>query len=198
MRGNLKKERNRSVLTNFGGWIMMQKSFADEERMGGRKMKITIVYDSVTGNTAKMAEYIIEGVARVEGAEAKAFPLDGIDEAYAKESAALIVGTPTYHGYLTARMKAWLEGGPSKLNAAGKLGGAYATAGYIHGGGELAVQCALTHLMVAGMMTYSGGGSQGVPVIHLGPVAIAPNLDEFAELFRTYGERMARQAAKLS
>ena len=52
--------------------------------------------------------------------------------------------------------------------------------------------------MVAGMMTYSGGGSQGVPVIHLGPVAIAPNLDEFAELFRTYGERMARQAAKLS
>ena len=62
MRGNLKKERNRSVLTNFGGWIMMQKSFADEERMGGRKMKITIVYDSVTGNTAKMAEYIIEGV----------------------------------------------------------------------------------------------------------------------------------------
>ena len=30
---------------------MMQKSFPDEERMGGRKMKITIVYDSVTGNT---------------------------------------------------------------------------------------------------------------------------------------------------
>ena len=58
-------------------------------------MKIAIVYDSVTGNTAKMAEYIMEGAARVEGAEARAFPLDGVDEEYVKESAALIVGAPT-------------------------------------------------------------------------------------------------------
>ena len=161
-------------------------------------MKIAIVYDSVTGNTAKMAEYIMEGAARVEGTEARAFPLDGVDEEYVKESAALIVGTPTYHGTLTARVKAWLEGGPGKLNAAGKLGGAYATAGYIHGGGDLAIQCVLTHLMVAGMMTYSGGSAKGAPVIHLGPVAIAPNLDEFADLFRIYGERMAAQAARIS
>lgn len=28
-------------------------------------MKLSIVYDSKTGNTAKMAEYIIEGVAQV-------------------------------------------------------------------------------------------------------------------------------------
>ena len=161
-------------------------------------MKLSIVYDSKTGNTAKMAEYIIEGVAQVAGAEAKAFSIESIDEAYVKESDALIVGTPTYNGYLTASMKAWLESAPVKLNVAGKLGGAYATAAFIHGGGDLAIQCILTHLMVDGMMVYSSGQAKGMPVIHLGPVAIGPDLDSFAELFRIYGKRMAEQAMQIS
>lgn len=142
-----------------------------------------------------MAEYLIEGFTAVDGAEAKAFPITAADEEYVKASDALIVGTPTYNGYLTARMKAWLESTPAKLNVAGKLGGAYATAAFIHGGGDLAIQCILTHLLVDGMMVYSSGQAKGMPVIHLGPVAIAPDLDAFADLFRIYGKRMAEQVA---
>lgn len=160
-------------------------------------MKLAIVYDTKTGNTAKMAEYLIEGITSVDGAEAKAFPITAVDEEYVKASTALIVGTPTYNGTLTARMKSWLESGPSKLNVAGKLGGAYATAAFIHGGGDLAIQCVLTHLMVDGMMVYSSGQAKGMPVIHLGPVAISPDLDTFADLFRIYGKRMAEQAARV-
>ena len=158
-------------------------------------MRLAIVYDTKTGNTAKMAEYLIEGFTAVDGAEAKAFPITAVDEEYVKASDALIVGTPTYNGYLTARMKAWLESTPAKLNVAGKLGGAYATAAFIHGGGDLAIQCILTHLLVDGMMVYSSGQAKGLPVIHLGPVAIAPDLDAFADLFRIYGKRMAEQVA---
>ncbi|OUN06636.1 hypothetical protein B5G43_07960 [Flavonifractor sp. An92] len=158
-------------------------------------MRLAIVYDTKTGNTAKMAEYLIEGFTAVDGAEAKAFPITAVDEEYVKASDALIVGTPTYNGYLTARMKAWLESTPAKLNVAGKLGGAYATAAFIHGGGDLAIQCILTHLLVDGMMVYSSGQAKGMPVIHLGPVAIAPDLDAFADLFRIYGKRMAEQVA---
>lgn len=158
-------------------------------------MRLAIVYDTKTGNTAKMAEYLIEGFTAVDGAEAKAFPITAVDEEYMKASDALIVGTPTYNGYLTARMKAWLESTPAKLNVAGKLGGAYATAAFIHGGGDLAIQCILTHLLVDGMMVYSSGQAKGMPVIHLGPVAIAPDLDAFADLFRIYGKRMAEQVA---
>lgn len=161
-------------------------------------MKLSIVYDSKTGSTAKMAEYIAEGIRTVPGAEAKVFPITAVDEAYVKESSALIVGTPTYNGSLTARMKAWLEDAPAKLDVAGKLGGAFATAAFIHGGADLAIQCVLTHLMVDGMMVYSGGQAWGMPVIHLGPVAIGPDLEGFAELFRTYGQRMARQVASLN
>ena len=158
-------------------------------------MRLAIVYDTKTGNTAKMAEYLIEGFTAVDGAEAKAFPITAVDEEYVKASDALIIGTPTYNGYLTARMKAWLENAPAKLNVAGKLGGAYATAAFIHGGGDLAIQCILTHLLVDGMMVYSSGQAKGMPVIHLGPVAIAPDLDAFADLFRIYGKRMAEQVA---
>ena len=160
-------------------------------------MKLAIVYDTQTGNTDKMAKYIIEGISTIDEAEATAFPITDVDEEYVKASDALIVGTPTYNGYLTARMKAWLESAPAKLNVAGKLGGAYATAAFIHGGGDLAIQCILTHLMVDGMMVYSSGQAKGMPVIHLGPVAIAPDIETFADLFRVYGKRMAEQVAKI-
>lgn len=160
-------------------------------------MKLAIVYDSKTGHTEKMAQYIIEGIESVQGAQAKAFSINNVDLDYTKECCALIVDTPTYHGYLSARMKQWLETGLGKLGMSGKLGGAYATATYIHGGGDLAIQCILTHMMVDGMMTYSGGHAKGKPIIHLGPVAIDSNLDDFADLFRTYGKRMAEQAAAL-
>ena len=51
--------------------------------------------------------------------------------------------------------------------------------------------------MVLGMLTYSGGGAYGKPVIHLGPVAVAGHLEEYRETFELYGERMAKEAAVL-
>lgn len=161
-------------------------------------MKVSIIYDSKTGHTARMAEYIAQGVLSVDNAEAKTFSIDAVDAGYVKESSAVIIGTPTYHGYLTARMKQWLETGLSRLDVAGKLGGAYATAGYIHGDGDLAIQCILTHLLVDGMIVYSGGHCHGKPFIHIGPVAIAPDVDSFADLFRVYGKRMAQQALQIA
>ena len=41
------------------------------------------------------------------------------------------------------------------------------------------------------------GGSQGKPVIHLGPQAVAGRLEETEETFRLYGQRMAAKAAEL-
>ncbi len=161
-------------------------------------MQISIIYESKTGNTAKAAQYIIEGIEKVADVQAKAFQIGDIDERYVKESNALIVGTPTYNGSLSGKVKMWLETELVKLNVAGKLGGAFATAAFIHGGGDLAIQTILTHLMVDGMMVYSSGQSKGMPVIHLGPVAISPNMDDFTELFRIYGQRMAEQVSVLN
>lgn len=48
-------------------------------------------------------------------------------------------------------------------------------------------------MMVMGMLVYSGGNSYGKPVIHLGPVGMSQNIEDFRELFVTYGERMGKQ-----
>ena len=68
---------------------------------------------------------------------------------------------------------------------------------YLHGGGDLGIQTILNHMMVLGMLTYSGGGSFGKPVIHLGPVALHGHLEESKELFRLYGQRMATKTVSL-
>jgi NAD(P)H dehydrogenase (quinone) len=94
-------------------------------------------------------------------------------------------------------MKNWLESNIKKLNLAGKLGGAYATEQYIHGGAENAIKEMIVFMMVAGMMVYSGGSSCGKPVIHLGPVGMIQNIEDFEELFITYGKRMGEQLGSL-
>lgn len=167
------------------------------ERKKENIMKLTVVYHSKTGNTKTMAEIIADGMNNVNGAEAKAFPIEDIDEVWAKESKCIVVGSPIYVSSVCGAVKLWLDGPCKKYELAGKLGGAFATADYIHGGGDLGIRLILDHLMVYGMLTYSGGSSLGKPFIHLGPVAINGYLDEFKNTFRIYGERMAIKAMEL-
>jgi len=160
-------------------------------------MKMTVLYHSKSGSTKQMAEVIAEGMMTVEGTEAKVFPIEEIDEAWAKESKCVVLGTPIYMANVCSAVKSWLEGPCMKYGFAGKIGGAFATADYLHGGGELGIQTILDHMMVLGMLTYSGGGSYGKPVIHLGPVALKGHLEESRETFKLYGQRMATKTAEI-
>ena len=126
-------------------------------------MKMTVLYHSVTGNTKTMAQVIAEGMMTVAGVEAKAFPIENWDAAWVKESKCVVLGTPIYLADLCSAVKVWLDGPALKAGLAGKVGGAFATADYLHGGGDLGIQTILNHMMVLGMLTYSGGGSFGTP-----------------------------------
>lgn len=160
-------------------------------------MKISVIYHSVTGNTKRMAEVMAAAMRTVAGVEARTFGIDEVDKDFVAESACVVVGAPTYLATMSAAMKVWLDQGSAKIKLAGKLGGAFATANYIHGGSEIAVQSILSHLLVKGMVVYSGGGALGKPVIHLGPIAIGGKLEESDEYFQIYGERMAKKAVEL-
>jgi NAD(P)H dehydrogenase (quinone) len=160
-------------------------------------MKMTVLYYTRTDTTKEMAHVIAEGMQMVEGVEAKAFSIDAIDEDWVRESKCMVLGTPTYLASASGDIVNWLEGPGRTLGFAGKVGGAFATVNYLHGGGELAIRLILDHMMVYGMLTYSGGGSHGVPVIHLGPVAIKGKTDEVKETFLLYGQRMAQMTAKV-
>ena len=164
-------------------------------------MKLAVIYDSVTGNTKKAAEWIVDGMKKA-GAEACAFSIDDVDGDFVSEAKGAVIGSPSYSASMTPKMREWLMKA-GKLGMAGKLGGAFSTVQYTHGGGELVIQSILTIEMCFGMLCYSGGSSKGKPVIHLGPVAVNGNveehncLDNYKENFIIYGERFAQKALEI-
>ncbi|MCR5826208.1 MAG: flavodoxin domain-containing protein [Oscillospiraceae bacterium] len=166
-------------------------------------MKLAVIYDSKTGNTKQAAEWIAEGMRRVSGVEADAFSIHAADEDFVQDARGVVVGSPSYAALMTPDMHGWLLGASGKLALAGKLGGAFATEQFTHGGGETVIQSILTIEMVKGMLCYSGGGASGMPVIHLGPVGVNDNVEKhngmalYKDNFLIYGERFAAKAAEL-
>jgi len=160
-------------------------------------MKLTVLFHSVTGNTKQMAEAITKGAQMVGNVESKVFPIEEIDEVWIKESKCVIVGTPIYYSSVSGAIKNFMERPCRKYELAGKIGGAFATANYIHGGGELGIRLILDHMLCHGMLTYSGGLSYGNPTIHLGPVALANYLEESMDTFKLYGQRMATKTIEI-
>ncbi len=165
-------------------------------------MKLAVIYDSRTGNTRTAAEWIAEGMTRVAGTEARALSIDAVDAAFVGEAKGVVIGCPSYMASMTPEMRTFLMQG-GRLGLAGKLGGAFATEQYTHGGGETVVQSLLTIELVFGMLCYSGGAALGKPVIHLGPVGVNANveahngMEHYREYFLVYGERFAQKAAEL-
>lgn len=161
-------------------------------------MKMSVLYFSKSGCTKEMAEEIVNGIKSVEGMDAKAISISDVDADYLKASCGIIIGTPTYYASMASELKSWLDCEAKKYEFKGKLAGAFATANYVHGGGCIAIQNILTHLMTMGMVAYSGGGSYDNMTIHLGPVAIFSERGKYTETFRKYGAKMALMAKKLA
>ncbi len=166
-------------------------------------MKLAVIYDSKTGNTRQAGAWIVEGMSRVEGIEAKAFSIHEVDEEFVKEAKGVVIGSPSYAAAMTPDLHAWLLGNGGKLAFGHKLGGAYATEQFTHGGGDLVVQNILTMEMVNGMMCYSSGGACGGPYIHLGPVGVNNNqephngMEHYKDYFTIFGKRFADKAAEI-
>lgn len=159
-------------------------------------MKLAIIYFSKGGRTRQMAEAVAEGARRVPDTEAALFDLDHIDYDYVAQAGAVVFGTPTYYANLCWQMKKWFDEA-YRCDLSGKLGAAFATADYPQGGADVAVLTLLQHMLVKGMLVYSGGAVLGKPFLHLGAVANKENFEHSRPLFQVFGERIARQAEKL-
>ncbi len=175
----------------------------NDNRGGGKLMKLAIIYHSKTGNTKMAGEWIADGMNEVEGVEAKAFSLDALDEDFIKEAKGIVVGSPSYLALMTPELHSFLLNSAKKLGFAGKLGGAFATEQYTQGGGTIVIQAILMMELVNGMVCYSSGGAFGHPYIHLGPVGVNNNkeqhngMEHYKGYFTLYGRRFAEKAAEL-
>ena len=93
--------------------------------------KVLIAYDSMTGKTKQMAEYIAEGI-RISGHDADLKKLNEIkNEKGLQGYDAYLFGSPTYHRDMIGTMKTFLF---LARNASldGKVGGAFGS--YTHSG----------------------------------------------------------------
>ena len=155
-------------------------------------MKVLISYYSRTGNTKKMAETIAEGVQKEDvPCDVRDVTTVKIDDLLGYD--ALIFGSPTYYGAMTAEMKKLIDDSVKhhgKLT--GKIGGAFSSSGMIGGGGETTILNILQAFMVHGMIVTGDAVIQ-----HYGPLAIGEPDEEVHKMCIKYGQKIAVLAKKV-
>lgn len=160
-------------------------------------MKLSILYVSKTGNTKQVAEYIRKGMLQyMPEAEVRLFDVEKTAEMdcnYITESSAVVFGTPTYCAAMAWQLKKWFDDFWN-VDLSNKIGAVFATANVASGGVDTAIMSVVPHLMVKGMLVYSGGVSEGAPFIHLGVVAFRGKIEESQDIATIYGYRIARKA----
>jgi NAD(P)H dehydrogenase (quinone) len=120
--------------------------------------KVLVLYDSASGNTAKMAALVAQGAGSIPGIEVS---LRKVEEATADDVLwcdGLALGSPTNRGLLSWKMKRfWDEAmAPHRIKVDGKIACAFSSSGGWGGGTELACQSLLTVLLNFGFLVFGG------------------------------------------
>ncbi len=154
--------------------------------------QVLIVYFSRSGNTARMAELVAEGV-RQGGAESAVKAVAEAKISDLAEAQGIILGSPTYYGSMAAEIKCFIDASV-KLHGqlAGKVGGAFTSSGGIAGGNETTVLDMLKALLIHGMVI--PGNCNGD---HYGPVAVGAPDQRAADQCRLLGKMVGELAVKL-
>ena len=163
-------------------------------RIGGVS-RILVLYDSKSGNVARMAQFVAEGAGRIAGAEVR---VRSVDEARAEDVIwcdGLAVGSPTNMGVLSWKMKRFWDEEMREhwMKIDGKIGCAFSSAGGWGGGMELACQSILTVLMNFGFLVFGVTDyvARGM-TLHYGAVtAKEPRSEESRAACRLLGQRLA-------
>jgi len=155
--------------------------------------KVLVVYDSRTGNTERMALAVAEGAKKVMGTIVVAKKVDDAKMNDLTESNAIIMGSPTYYGNMSGKMKSFIDrtnGIHGKL--VGKVGGAFTSSGDTACGAETTLLSILKAMMIHGMIVQGRHDNK-----HYGPTAVeSPNKQEI-ESCNELGKRVASLAAAL-
>ena len=161
--------------------------------------KVLVLYDSASGNTAKMAELVADGAASIPGVEVRLRQLDAATADDVLWCDGLALGSPTNMGLLSWKMKRfWDETmGPHWMKVDGKIGCAFSSSGGWGGGSELACQSLLTVLMNFGFLVFGVTDYAGkLATAHYGAIAVRePREPDTQAACRLLGKRLAEWVA---
>jgi len=156
--------------------------------------KILIVYDSRSGNTAKMAEEIAEGVKQ-SGAEVE---IKRADEANPDDLVAadgIILGSPNHFGSMSEKMKAFINDSVKvRKKLENKVGAAFTSGAAIGGGVETTIFSLIQAMMIHGMIIV---GDPMDAAGHYGAVSIEPLNDKTKDTCHKLGQRVGDLVQRL-
>jgi NAD(P)H dehydrogenase (quinone) len=156
-------------------------------------MQILIAYDSATGNTEKMAFGVAEGVRRrrVKAIVKKA---DATTNEDLLKADGIIVGSPTYYGQMSAKVKAMFDES-AKIHGRleGKIGAAFTSSGGVASGAETTILSILEAMLIHGMVVQGHASSE-----HYGVTAVGAPKEREKENCKKRGEAVANLLLKLN
>lgn len=161
--------------------------------------KILVLYDSASGNTGKMAQFVAEGAQLIQDTETR---LRSVDDATAADVIwcdGLAVGSPTNMGLLSWKMKRFWDETMLEhwMKVDGKIACAFSSAGAWGGGMEMACQSLLTVLVNFGFLVFGVTDYVGkLTTLHYGAVtAREPRSEDDRAACVQLGKRLAEWTA---
>lgn len=160
---------------------------------------ILILYYSQSGNTAKMAELVAEGVAEIEGHEVKRLPLSEASADDVVWADGLAMGAPTHMGSIPWEVKKFwdIDLADKWGELDGKIGCAFSSMGGWGGGAELNCLALQIVMQNYGFLTFGVTDYAGQQfTLHYGAVqAGEPREERELESPRRLGRRLAEWCA---
>jgi len=155
-------------------------------------MKLLVAYYSRSGNTKAMAESIAQGVKK-ENVTVELRDIKEVTPDCLLEFEGFIFGSPTYYGLMAGELKKLFDESV-KLHGklSGKLGGGFASAGMMGGGGETTIMSIIQAMLVHGMIIIGDARLQ-----HYGPLSIGKPDGSDIDTCTKYGQKIAQLAKKL-
>jgi NAD(P)H dehydrogenase (quinone) len=183
------------IFTIVGG--LGPRSRAEETLL---PVKVLVTYHSLTGNTERMAEAVVEGAKSVPGTVVVLKRVGQVTAEDLFSSDAVIVGSPVYWSNMSGEVKTFFDNWQFKFGVfpefkmKNKIGAAFATGGQGSSGKEVTMLTILAAMLGNQMIVVSGGGAFGASATTEGD---SPGIDkqERADA-KALGQRVA-DVAKL-
>lgn len=163
-------------------------------------VKVLVTYHSLSGNTERMAESVVDGAKTVPGSEVVLKRVGQVTAEDLFSSDAVIVGSPVYWSNMSGEVKTFFDNWQFKFGVfpefrmKNKVGAAFATGGQVSSGKEITLLTILAAMLGNQMIVVSEGGAFGASATTEGD---SPGIDnkELADA-RALGRRVA-DVAKL-
>ncbi len=196
--------RPRIVSFLFLGILLLALSIGFEEAFADESpplVKVLVTYHSLSGNTERMAEAVVDGVKSVSGTEAilKRVGKVTADDLFSAD--AVVVGSPVYWSNMSGEVKTFFDNWQFKFGVfpdfkmKNKIGAAFATGGQVSSGKEVTMLTILAAMLGNQMIVVSGGGAFGASATTEGD---SPGIDnkELADA-KALGRRVAEVAVMM-